>query len=286
MNRWWLLFLGLVLLGCGGGGGPAPVVAVLVGRVLWIESNAAPDPVASVTSGGNSTTTDVVDGSFQLDTALGATNATISWSDGGAPVVFTFTFPPASGVVDIGDVYIGPDTVTVHGTVIDSSSGLPVEGALVKLAGRSAITAANGEFNVLDVAYSNAAPAAFGDLIGEVSMVLYVTRQFSPPVNAVAGVVEVGTLQITPESAGDPPPLPANITGRILPLPAGAGALVELLDGPTVIRSTIADGAGEYRFWVGVGTYTVRATSGLLTGSESVTVTSQNVQQVVDVQIS
>lgn len=286
MNRWWLLFLGLVLLGCGGGGGPAPAVAVLVGRVLWIESNAAPDPVASVTSSGNSTTTDVVDGSFQLDTAVGATSATISWSDGGAPVVFTFTFPPASGVVDIGDVYIGPDTVTVHGTVVDSSSGLPVEGALVKLAGRTAITAANGEFNVLDVAYSNAAPAAFGDLIGEVSMVLYVTRQFSPPVNAVAGVVEVGTLQITPESAGDPPPLPANIRGRILPLPAGAGALVELLDGPTVIRSTIADGAGEYRLWVGVGTYTVRATSGLLTGSESVTVTSQNVQQVVDVQIS
>jgi hypothetical protein len=188
--------------------------------------------------------------------------------------------------VDIGDVYIGPDTVTVHGTVVDSSNGLPVEGALVKLAGRSATTAANGEFNLLNVAYSNAAPAAFGDLIGEVSMVFYVTRQFSPPVNAVAGVVEVGTLQITPESAGDPPPLPANITGRILPLPAGAGALVELLDGPTVIRSTIADGAGEYRLWVGVGTYTVRATSGALTGSESVTVTSQNVQQVVDVQIS
>ncbi len=281
-----LVLLAMLLVGCGGGGGGTPATALLVGRVLWIESNSATDPAASVSSGGNTTTTDILDGSFVLSAPVGATSVTVSYSDGGPPVVFTFNFAPASGTVDLGDLYIGPETVTVHGTVTDAANDQPVAGATVKLAGRTAITAANGEFSLLNVAYSSSQSAAFGDLIGEVSKQFYVTRQFSPPTVAVGGVVEVGTLQISPESLDEPPPLPANITGTVLPVNDGAGALVELLEGLTVIRTTTADGSGRFKLWAPVGTYTVRATNGPLTGTAPVTVTAPNVQVVVNVIIS
>lgn len=283
-----LLLLTIILFGCGGGGGGGGGggnFAVLVGRVLWIESNGAPDPPATVTAGGSNTLTDDVDGSFTLQVAIGTTTATVSYSNGGAPVVFTFTFPAASGTVDLGDLYIGPEKVTVHGTVHDASDDTPVQGALVKLAGRQATTDINGEFNLLNVAYSSAFPAAFGDLVGEITKTTYVTRLFSPPTVAVGGVVEVGTLLLSPESLEDPPPFPANITGIVMP--NGGGAIVELLDGSmAVVRTTVADGAGEYRIWAGAGTYTVRATKGPQSGTAPVTVTNPNVQQVVNVTIS
>jgi hypothetical protein len=282
-----LLLAVLALGGCGGGGGGGTTNAQLVGRVLWVESNAAPDPVASVSSGSNTTTTDVIDGSFVLAVPVGTTSVTVSYSDGGPPVVFTFTFPAASGTVDVGDLYIGPETVTVHGTVRDASNDQPVPGATVTLGGRTALTDANGEFNLLNVAYSSSAPAAFGDLVGEVTKTAYVTRQFNPPTTAVGGVVEVGVLQFSPTSQDQPPPFPANITGTVLPVNDGAGALVELLDGTmTVVRSTVADGAGKFQFWAGAGTYTVRATKGALSGTAPVTVTAPNVQEVVNVNLS
>jgi hypothetical protein len=198
--------------------------------------------------------------------------------------VFTFTFPAASGTVDLGDLYIGPETVTVHGTVLDAADDLPVEGALVRLAGRSATTDANGEFNLLNVAYSSSSPAAFGDLVGQVSKESYVTRQFSPPTVAVGGVIELGSILISPESLEEPPPFPANITGTVMP--NGGGATVELLEGLNVIRTAFADETGEFRLWAGVGSYTVRATKGPATGTAPVTVTSTNVQVIVNVTIN
>lgn len=290
MRGLFLLVLAVLIAGCGGGGGgPGGVFALLVGRVLWIESNSATSPAASVTAAGNTTTTDLVDGSFVLQVPVGTTSATVSYSDGGPPVVFTFTFAPASGTVDLGDLYIGPETVTVHGTVHDAADDLPVPGATVKLAGRTATTNASGEFNLLNVAYSSGSSAAFGDLIGEVTKALYVTRQFSPPTTAVGGVVEVGTLMITPESLDQPPPFPANISGTVLPVQAGfgVGATVELLDaGMNVVRTTLSDGAGQFRFWAATGSYTVRATNGVRTGTAPVTLTSPNVQEVVNVTVS
>ncbi|HXH62056.1 MAG TPA: hypothetical protein VNI20_11945 [Fimbriimonadaceae bacterium] len=283
------LSLALLLLGCGGGGGGgSSVTATIVGRVLWIETNAATDPAASVNSGSNSTTTDIVDGSFVLNVAPGTNRLTVSYAQTGSssPIVMTFFFSPVSGTVDVGDLYIGPETVTVHGIVHDASNDLPVSGATVALAGRTAVTDINGEFNLLDVAYSSTSPAAFGDLIGEVSKTTYVTRQFSPPTTAVGGVVEVGTLQISPESLGTPPPLPSNLTGTIMPVGDGAGATVELLDGTTVVRTTTADSSGHYQFWIGAGIYTIQATNGAKSGSANVTVTSPNVQKIVNVTIA
>ncbi len=288
MRNLWLGLLGLMLLGCGGGGGGGTVMATIIGRVLWVETNAATDPASSVSAGGVSGTTDPIDGFFSLTVPRGTSQVTVSFTPAGAPtpVVMTFAFAPVVGSVDLGDLYIGPDQVTVHGTVTDASDGSLVQGATVTLGGRSATTDFVGEFNLLNVAYSVASPAAFGDLLGEVSKTDFVTRQFNPPVTATLGVVEVGTLVISPESLTTPPPFPVNLTGTVLPSPDGAGATVEILDGLTVIRTTTADGAGQYGVWVPVGTFTVKATSGLKTGTAAATMTSTNVQKVVNVTVS
>lgn len=287
MKPLFLFLLAALLVGCGGGGGGGTASAFLIGRVLWVETNAATSPAASINSGGSATTTDIVDGSFVVSVPVGTTSLTVSYTEPGStnPIVMTFGFAPATGTVDVGDLYIGPETVTVHGVVEDAADDQPVPGATVKLAGRTATTDAFGEFNLLDVAYSSGSPAAFGDIVGEVTKAAYVTRQFMPPTVAIAGVVEVGTLVISPESLNDPPGLPKNITGTILPVNEGAGALVELLDGTTVIRTTFADGAGQFAFWAPVGTFTVRATAGPKSGTESVTLTSTNVQKVVNVNL-
>lgn len=288
MRNVWLALLGTLLLGCGGGGGGIAVTANLIGRVLWVETNAATDPASSVSAGGKSTTTDPIDGFFTLSVPQGTSTAIVSFTPSGSttPVVMTFNFAPAVGSVDLGDLYIGPETVTVHGTVTDASDSSLVQGATVKLAGRTATTDFVGEFDLLNVAYSSTSPAAFGDIVGDVSKALFVTRQFTPPVTAIGGVVEVGTIVISPESLTTPPPFPSNLTGTILPSLDGAGAFVEVLDGATVIRTTFADGLGRYGVWVPVGTFTVRATAGPKTGTATATMTSTNVQKVVNVTIS
>ena len=160
-----------------------------------------------------------------------------------------------------------------------------VVGAVLS-AGRTATTDLLGEFNLLKVAYSLTSPAAFGDLVGEVSKTAFVTRQFNPPATAVSGVIEVGTIVISPESLTTPPPFPSNPTGTIMPSPDGAGAFVEVLDGGVVIRTTFADGLGRYGVWIPVGTFTVRATAGAKTGTATATMTSTNVQKVVNVTVS
>ena len=284
-----IFLAGLVLLGCAGGGsGGGPANATLFGRILWIESNAAPDPQASVSAGLGSTQSDIVDGSFTLEVSVNTDSVLVSYSSGGGepPVVMEFTFPPARGTVDIGDLYIGPDLINVHGTVVDASDLSPLADATVKLGGRSAATEVNGEFTLIDVAYSFSSPAAFGDLIGEVTKQEFVTRLFGPPTTPISGVIEVGTIPLSPESSGDPPPLPFNISGTILPIADGVGATVEIKQGATTIRTTIADIPAQYRFWVPAGTYTIVATSGNKTGSAQVTLESPGDLKVVNVTIS
>ncbi len=278
----------LLLIGCGGGGGTGTTpTANLVGRIIWVETNGAPDPAASVTASGNSVQTDINDGSFNIQVDVGTTSITVSYSSGGgSPVIRTFNFAPASGTVDLGDLYIGPDEITLVGTVEDASNGQPVDAALIKFAGRSGTTDINGNFAIPNVAYSAGNPAAFGDIVGEITKGGYVRRLFNPPTTANAGQVIVGTLLISPTSSDTPPPTPANLTGTIQPVNDGAGATVKLMDGLTEVRSTVADGSGQYKFWAPTGSYTVEAENGGKSGSEPVTLSQTNVQKVVNVTIS
>lgn len=289
MKAIWLLILvclGALFAGCGGGGSTVPPVNYTVsGRVLWIESGAAPSPVASVRAGTVSVSTDASDGFFQLLVPAGTPALEVTFTrTGQPPIVRSFPLPTLTGATDVGDLYIGPEVVTVTGVVQSSSNNNPVSNALAKIGGLSAVTDVNGRFTISGVAYSPAGLPVFTGLQGEVTATGFFIGLFNPPSGPVGGTVDVGVVRITPTGGGDPPPFPNNIVGQVLPASAGGSAQVRLLQGASVIRTTTADPNGNFGFWVPAGTYTLEATAGPRIGTTSVTL--PNVNQVVTANVT
>jgi hypothetical protein len=285
-----LLFSALFLAaaGCGGGGGGTggggSTTISVFGRIIWIENGGAPSPAATIRIGSVSTTTNAADGGFALDVPSGATSVTVSTTVAGKAIIRTFTFPAASSSVDLGDLFIGPDEVSVSGRLVSSSTGSSIAGATVTLAGRRAVSAADGSFTIALVAYSSASQAVFLGLQGEASATGFFTGFFSPPAAAVGGVVAVGNISLVPTGGDAPPPLPYNLI--VTCTPSGSGATVEVLSGATVIRTLTADSAGKATFWLPAGAYTVRAVKAAQTGSSPVTITSTNSQTSINVTLS
>lgn len=276
-----------LISGCGGGGGGGPIGQqfTISGNVLWIETGGPTSPPSSVRVGDNSVTTDSFDGFFEISASAGTTQITVTYAAGGSaqPIVRTFTFPAISGDLDLGDIYIGPEVVTIAGTVIDAGNNMPLSDAVVTIAGRTGTSGADGRFAVTGVAYSSNSQAVFFGLQGRVTRTGYFDRLFSPTTTPVGGIVEVGTIAMSPDTGNEPPPLPFNISGNVLPAQQGAGATVELLSGADVIRVYIADASGRFQFWAPAGAYTVRATQGAMTGTANVSLTSPSEQKTVNV---
>jgi hypothetical protein len=226
----------------------------------------------------------LVDGGFAFDIPAGSTSTTVTATVGGAPVIRTFTFPAVSAATDVGDLYIGPEEVTVTGRVSDAGTGGGLAGATVKMAGRSAVSGADGRFSIPLVAYASSASAVFLGLQGEASQSGYFASFFSPGGLPVGGTVDVGSVALSSAGGDDPPPPPSNI--RISVGPDGAGAVVELRSGSTIIRTGVASGSGAASFWAPVGTYTVRAVKGARTGTSPASVTSVNLPVSVNVVLS
>lgn len=282
-----LLTMALFIAGCGGGGGfgGGGATGQVVGRVLSVDTGGLLNPAATVQSGSNSATTSLADGSFVLTASEGAT--TLIVDSNGAEGVWTFTIPSVSGTIDVGDLWVGTERVELAGRVIDSTTSLPVSGATVSFGGRIGTTNAAGEFSLIDVAYSSATQTAFWGIVGTIRATDYFKADFSASPNvAVAGTVDVGDILITPLSDDTPPPVPHNITGRVLPIADAPGTLVTLRDsGGTAIRSFNVGTNGTYAFWVAPGSYTVEYVKGALTApTQNVTVdTTDDVAQVPDV---
>jgi hypothetical protein len=181
----WLLLLVLAGCGGGGGGGGTSTKVTVQGRVLWIETGAGTTPASTVSSGTDTTTTDVLDGFFSFDIPSGSTSVTVTYTPTtGSPIVRTFNFPSLTGDRDIGDLYVGPQTVTLTGTVRDAANNSPVASANVSIGGRYATSAANGTFSVTGVAYSASNPSVFLGLDGIVTATNYFPRHFSPEFNS------------------------------------------------------------------------------------------------------
>lgn len=287
MNRWiaaGLLLVLVILAACGGGGGGSslPSTVNVVGNLLWIETGAAPNPPATVRIGDVSVTSDEVDGYFSIDVPPGNLTMTVTYvPPSGPPVVRTFALGAVASDLDLGDVYIGPEEVTVTGNVVDSQTSAPVPGATVRLAGRSTLTGSNGQFTLTNVAYSSNTQSVFLGLQGEVEKTGYFNSFFSPPGTPIGGIIDVGTIQLVPQGSSTPPPLPYNVSGSVSP---AVVANIQVLSGTTVIRETTSDPGGLFTLWLPAGTYTVNATSGALTGTSPVTVT--NVNSTTSVQIT
>lgn len=290
VKRLLLIVLAVFLLaGCGGGGGGTgggggPTTVTIFGRVIWIVNGGSPSPAATVRIGTASTTTNAADGGFTLDVPSGATSLTVSTTVGGVPIIRTFAFPAAAASTDVGDLFIGPEEVSVTGRAVSSASGSGIAGAKVTLGGRSATAGADGRFTISGVAYSSTSLAVFLGLQGVASATSYFNGFFAPPASAVGGVVAVGDVPLVPTGGITPPPLPANLSVTVAP--SGSGSVVEVLSGAVVIRTQTADSAGKASFWLPVGTYTVRAAKAAQSGSSPVTIITTNSQTSINVTLS
>jgi len=269
-----------LLAGCGGGGGGGGGSASLIGRVLNVETG-GPAVSASIqgTSGSPSTAADATDGSFTLTpVGNGTTQCKVLPGITGWPL-FTFTFPAASGNTSIGDLWVGPELVTVHGRVLNSSTSAVISGAAVTFGGQNGVTAADGTFNLTNVAYSSTTQSAFWGIVGSATASGFFKSDFNaaPHTKDVSNVVDVGDILLTPSNDPNPPGTPYNVTGRVLPIGGSSGTVVTLMQGSTALRIYNVGADGKYFFWIVPGSYTVTFQKISQTApTQNVTVTTPN----------
>lgn len=279
------LFVALALLaGCGGGGGGGSSGGggAVVGRVLNIETGGPLSPGATVQAGSNTTTTSVADGSFIVSAPAGTSSVLVDTH--ALFGVWTFSVPPVSGTVDAGDLWVGPQKVTLTGRVVSSTNGQPISGATVTFAGRTGTTNAQGIFSLANVAYSNLTQTAFWGVAGTAVADQFFSTTFSAaPSVADNGVVTVNDVVLTPLSDPNPPDGPYNIIGRVTPSASASGTVVTLEDsGGNPVRVVNVDSTGNYTFWVAPGNYTITYQNGSLSAT-SQPVTLNSPDQVVRV---
>ncbi|MES1227474.1 MAG: hypothetical protein ABUL72_02325, partial [Armatimonadota bacterium] len=185
-----------------------------------------------------------------------------------------FSFPAATADVDLGDLYIGPATTTVRGRLVSSATATPIAGGKVTFAGRSAVSASDGTFNITNVAYPTTNFTGFLSLSGTGSASGFFNNSFQPPAVAVAGVVTIGDVALVPSGTDTPPGLPANLVVTVQPIASSAGALVNVKQGATIVTSGTVGGDGRVQFWIPTGSYTLTGTKGALSGTQSANITS------------
>lgn len=289
------IFAGLILgtvgtvgtIGCGGGSGGSTGSGSTTGnsvsgRVLSIVTGGPVSPAPAVqTPRDRETATD--DGSFLVGTNLGATSLTI---DSSAFGIWNFTTVPASGTTDVGDLWIGPERVSVSGTVKNAASGEAIPGATILFGGRIATAGMDGTFTLSEVAYSSASPAAFLGLVGTARATGFISTQFTTNGNSPsAGTAIVGDILLSPQSDPTPPGVPYTIYGIVTPIGSTAGTIASLKNsGGTEIRRYTVSTDGRYSFFVAPGSYNLTFTRGTTTmGPYTVTLSSSTDVQRRDV---
>ena len=254
--------IGLVLVACGGGS----ISSIkITGRVLDIATGGPTTNPSTVQSSTATVNTAIVDGSFTVGGAKGESSLLVSAPSLLHYPVFTYNFQALNqSVNDAGDLWVGPEKVTVTGTVENAADNTPIAGALVRFGGQMATTDASGTFNVLNVAYSSANTSGFLGLVGQVGKTNFLDNQFTPAGNtAIAGVVSVGVILMSPVDSNTPPPPPFNIWGLISPSSLASGTIVTLKDsGGTPVRRFTVGVDARFQFWVQAGQYTIDFANG------------------------
>ncbi len=261
-NGWfWLSVLMLLLLSACGGGGLGPA-AILQGRVVIVSTGLPPNPVATVEVDGIRTTTDRQEGTFRIAVPPTATQLTVKAQ--GLPD-FTFRLPPlqAGQTYDLGDLYIGPQTVVVRGRIIDALTQNPVENAIITLLGQTAQSDHNGRFTLNNVAYD---PNGVLDPEGNIVRTGYLPRRFLVDQPPIQGEIELGDIPLQPETDENPPNTPGNVQGIVqVPTEPAVGTRIDIYSPPDAqfpIESVIVTReSGEFRLWLLPGTYKLRFTS-------------------------
>lgn len=276
-----------VLLGCGGGGGGGGGGTTLIGRVLSVATGGPLNPAGQVQlPGGNpSTTTDLSDGSFSLGgVAAGTTQTEVIPNQLGWPN-FTFNHTAASGQTVIGDLWVGPEQVTLRGRTVDALTNNPIPNADVSFGGQVGKSDGTGVFNLTGVGYSSETQTAFWGIAGSaVKLGEYLRTDFSaaPFIKDGSNVVNIGDVLLTPQGDSNPPPTPYNITGRVLPVGGSIGTIVTLKQGSTNLRIFNVGNDGRYYFWITPGTYEITYVKGSQSApTQNVNLTQPNVPVTV-----
>lgn len=285
MNRrtglWGLLLsvfalLGALLAGCGGGGGGFGPSTLLQGRVVLVSTGQPPNPAATVIVGGQSVRTSTQEGAFQLRVPPTATQLLVRTP--GLPD-FIFTLPPlqAGQTVDLGDLYVGAQTISVQGRIVDALTQQPVGEATVALLGqRAQSNPTTGRFTLNGVAYD---PEGVLDPEGEVQKTGYIPRRFLADQPVIDGVMEVGDLLLLRETDDNPPGQPGNVRGVVqVPLSDAVGVRIDIYtppNAPIASESVIlSQPDGAFQLWLLPSEYRLVFTKGTRTAERTLTVNS------------
>ncbi|HWP30969.1 MAG TPA: hypothetical protein VNK96_04470 [Fimbriimonadales bacterium] len=244
-----------VSCGGGGSGGGGSGIAV-TGKILSVSTGEGPDPPAVVTIGGASTQTEPGTGEFLLFVEPGATTMLVT-SD--FPP-FTFNFPAITQSTDLGEFWIGPQTVTVQGSTVDVNTTEPIPDVTVKFAGRIDSTDENGEFTLTEVAYDAENSWVFESIVGRAEKEGYIPSNFTANQNPINGVITLPPILMAPSNDENPPPPPYNLWGNVTTSdggsPNGVEVTLELTNG-TPIRFTTVGEDNRYYFWVAPNDYII-----------------------------
>ncbi|MCX7993074.1 MAG: hypothetical protein N2651_05350, partial [Fimbriimonadales bacterium] len=205
-------FLSYVLSGCGGGGGSFGPSTLLQGRVVLVSTGQPPNPAATVIVGTQSVRTSTQEGAFQMRVPPTATQLIVRTP--GLPD-FTFNLPPlqAGQTVNLGDLYVGTQTISVQGRIVDALTQQPVGEAVIALLGqRARSNPSTGRFTLNGVAYD---PQGVLDPEGEVQKEGYISRRFFADAPVIDGVMDVGDLLLLRQTDDNPPGQPGNVRGVV-----------------------------------------------------------------------
>jgi hypothetical protein len=244
--------------------------------VVLVGTGQPPNPPATVIVGGQSVRTSTQEGAFQLRVPPTATQLIVRTP--GLPD-FTFNLPPlqAGQTVDLGDLYVGRQTIAVQGRIVDALTQQPVGEATITLLGqRAQSNPTTGRFTLNGVAYD---PEGVLDPEGEVRKTGYLPRRFLADQPVIDGVMEIGDLLLLPETDDNPPGQPGNVRGVVqVPLDTPVGARIDVYtppDAPIANESVIlSQPSGAFQLWLLPGNYRLVFTKGTRTATLTITVTS------------
>lgn len=273
-------FLALVLVfalsACGGGGGSFGSSALLQGRVVLVGTGLPPNPAATVIVGAQSVRTSDQEGAFQIRVPVNATQLIVRAP--GLPE-FTFNLPPlqVGQTVDLGDLYVGAQTISVQGRIVDALTQQPVGEATVNLLGQRTLSnASTGRFTLNGVAYD---PQGVLDPEGEVQKDGYIPRRFLADAPVIDGVMDVGDLLLLQQTDDNPPGQPGNVRGVVqVPLSDAVGVRIDIYspsDASAPNESVIlSQPSGAFQLWLLPGEYRLVFTKDTRTAERRVSVSS------------
>lgn len=260
------LALAALAAGCGGGGGGGSTggsAVTVTGTVIRAETGTFPNPPATITISGRSTST-LTDGTFTLSgVPLSATTATVAAQGEQTRTLTLHLAGPAGATDSLGNIYISNTgyNANANGRVVTTVNGQPqpVGGASVTIAGTTTLSATDGTFSITGL------PVGLGTdpttPIGVIHAAGFVDKQIFVQFPLAAGANDLGDQQLGAPVSGNAPGLPYTVTGVVDSggQPA-SGINVTIETGGQVLGNPVqTDSTGHYYFWVVPGTYTVIA---------------------------